>query len=146
MKSLKSRFRHTCTLINKFLVSFMAFLGMLITNPMIVNAITYNNGTIEVGTSETFGKVNVPVIANGIFGLLNVILSGCTGIALITLTLVFVIKCAQLAGSGSNPFKRSNHISGMLWLAVSIGLLGFFNVTGGVISIIIGLSEGNFIS
>lgn len=143
MRKLKNKTYYTYTLMKQTLMNFVFIISSLMLNLNIVNALNYSKGTIGVNDSEVYGTVSVPAIANGIYGQLNAILSGCMGIALITLVLVFVVKCGQLAASGQNAMKRSNHIGGMLWLGIAIASLGFFTATGGVISIIIHLTTGN---
>lgn len=73
------------------------------------------------------GKVDVNQLGNGLFGELRIYLQGFTGIALITLTLAFVIKCAQLGAAADNSQKRAMHTTGLLWIGICVGLLGAFN-------------------
>lgn len=144
---LNNKVNHTYSLIKNILISFITTLSMCLVNISTVFAITYKNGKIGIGTdtsaSETYGEVDVNNLANGLYGQLGELLNGFAGIALITLTLVFVIKCGQLGMSADNARKRSETINGFLWLGISIGLLGFFFASQGVMTIIANMATGN---
>lgn len=137
MNNLKKKVCYTQTLIKSFLITVFS---IALVNIQTINAITYNNGTIGVAQKTTIGEANIDMIGNTIFGRLSTILNGCIGIALITLTLVFVIKCGQIAASADNAMKRSNHLGGMLWVLISIGVLGMFSASNGIFQIITQLS------
>ena len=102
-----------------------------------------NSGSVILeSTSDTTkaeGTVDIAATSKTIFSNLRFYLNGFTGIALITLTLAFVIKCAELGASADNAMKRGNSITGLLWVGIAIGLLGAFNT---VMSILAVLTKG----
>lgn len=126
-----------------FIMTVVCALTVFSTN--VSAAVTYSNGKISNTESTVVGDVNVPMIANGLYGQLSVILNGFIGIALITLVLFFVIRCGQLGASADNAQKRSQSLGGLLWVGIAIGGLGFFSAAGGVFTIIVHMTKGSFL-
>lgn len=145
--NIKNKLYDSYSHLKKLMVSFMAFISVMLLNPTVISAITYDNGKITASSTsgDTYGYVDTSTIGNTVFTKLATLISGFSGIALITLTLVFVIKCGQIAASADNAQKRSAHISGMGWLMISIAVLGFFTTSGVIMEIIVGLVNGNFL-
>lgn len=133
---------NTYSLIKQFFIILLVALSLLFVNINKVAAVTYSNGQISIPNEDVYADPNIPTIANGIYGQLGVALNGFLGIALITLTLIFVIRCGQLAASADNAQKRSENINSLLWIGIAVGALGFFSAAGGVLSIIVSLTNG----
>lgn len=113
-----------------------------------VSAVEYRNGQIKAPGAEgtVMGNANVPTVANSLYGQMSVFLNGFVGIALITLTIIFVIRCGQLGASADNAQKRSQSIGGLLWVGIAIGGLGFFSAVGGIMTIITQMTNGSFLN
>ena len=97
------------------------------------------DGTVEDEFHKTGGVVDISEVSNNIFNNLRFYLNGAAGIALITVTLAFVIKCGQLAATADNAQRRANHITGMIWTIIAVSALGLFST---VMSMLAGFANG----
>lgn len=46
------------------------------------------------------------------------------GLGIVTSLLIFIVNMVKLAGSGDNPQKRAQAVTGLLWAGLAIALLG----------------------
>ena len=69
---------------------------------------------------------------NQIFEKYKKVIVGVTGIATLTLLLVFIISIVNLAANGSNPQKRSMALTWILWTGIATGLLGSVTIIFGI--------------
>lgn len=123
------------------IVTLLSAIAIIFSNTIMVKAapiLIDGNGTVKVNdTAKTGGTVDIATEAKALFDALRLYLGGSLGIALITLTLAFVIKCGQLAASADNANKRSNHITGMVYLIIAIASIGGFKI---VMDILVGMA------
>lgn len=123
------------------IVTLLSAIAIIFSNTIMVKAapiLIDGNGTVKVNdTAKTGGTVDIATESKALFDALRLYLGGSLGIALITLTLAFVIKCGQLAASADNANKRSNHITGMVYLIIAIASIGGFKI---VMDILVGMA------
>ncbi len=118
-------------------------------NGMAVAALTFNPYTVlaegeglktgildyDVANGNMKGK-DVSNNAVDVFNQVNdkgrILVSGITGFAAIALTIIFIISAVKLGSSGDNPNERSRAVQKLIWLFVSIALLGGISIWTGL--------------
>lgn len=132
----KNLFKKTFIVFSSFFATFLSKANSALAQVSISDG---KIGNITDKKSVTAGTVDITSLASKIFGQFGLYLNGAIGIALITVALGFVIRCAQLAMHGDNARKRGASIEAMLWTIVAIGGIGAFST---VMTLLVGFSKG----
>ena len=111
--------------ITAFLILCQMFLLNTISAYAGVDVSMDGNGNVSVGGSSVSGW-------SGIFSKFKNAAVGITGICVVVLVIALIICITNLGSSGSNPMKRGNSISWLIWILISIGLLGAVGTVFGI--------------